>query len=179
MLGSRETTRTSDTRLVIHSESFDHPPRLVPVRKKCRVSSEQSSAKTPDTVGAIEMKDVNELVSYDEPAPVIVVAELRRSDGRVRKNDDAIIWKWRRVAVHEIDIVGYDEVDLSLRSTELGAYLSPRSLSVDRAAAPLRLEPLREVNTEMRCLDRQPAIVRNELTGRARREKQRARSRYG
>ena len=54
------------------------------------MSAKHIPSDAPQSLGAIEMEDVRQLVSDDELAPVIVVAKLSGADWRVCKDDDAI-----------------------------------------------------------------------------------------
>ena len=79
-----------------------------------------------------------------------------------------------RVTVHEVHVVRDDEIDLSPRCAQLRAQLGPRTLGVRGTSSTLALEVLREVNAEVRSLDRVPAVAGNDLRLRARRNTERA-----
>src|SRR4029079_19702781 len=73
VLGALESSDPGEPRLVINGEPLDHPARLVNVREKQRIAAENCLADPPDSPGAVEMKDVGELVGDYERVPVLVV----------------------------------------------------------------------------------------------------------
>ena len=125
--------------------------------------AEDRSAKAPYAFRAIEMKNVSELVSDYESKPVVIIAKLRRINGRVREDDNAIAWKWRRISIDVIDIVGNNEIDLPAGRLELTAELGKRALGIDSSTLPQRLQPARKVNVEVGRLYCEPVIVGRQL----------------
>src|SRR6185503_10968395 len=125
------------------------------------------SAKPPESVGAVAVKDVSELVSYYESSPVGIVAKLRRIDRRMREHDDSVCWKGRRVSVHVVDVVGNDEIHFAFRRLELSAQLGKRSLGCNGSPLSFILETARIMHVEVPGLDRVPLVARHELRARA------------
>ncbi len=112
------------------------------------------------------MENVRELVGDDERVPVIVVAETGSVRGWVRIDDDSIRWEWRRVAIHEIDVVRDDEIDDAAWRYELRRQLSVRTLGVDGGPARLFFDGRGKVHAEMLSTQRAPMLVGRELRPR-------------
>ena len=101
------------------------------------------SSQSPQSVGAVAVENVSELVCYYESSPVSVVAKLRRIDWRMSKNDDSIRWKRCGISIHIVDVVGNDEIDFSSRRLELRTQLGESSLGGDCGALAFFLETAR------------------------------------
>src|SRR6267143_6055671 len=166
MLRAFEAPHSRQARLEINREPLQNPAWLVQIRKEQRIPAEDRLAERPDSTRAIEMENVRKLVGDHECVPVIVVTETGSIRGRVRIDDDSIRWEWRRVAIHEVDVVRDDEIDNAARRDELRRQLSVRTLGVDGGPARLFFDRSGKMHAEMLCTQRAPMLVGRELCPR-------------
>ncbi len=81
------------------------------------------------------MEDVRQLVGDDELQPVVVEAQRRRVDGRLRVDDDAVRRQRRREAVRDVAVVG--QTTRSTRSARRA------QLAREQSSTPLPRPPRR------------------------------------
>src|SRR2546425_5555141 len=64
----------------VDRQPLHHPARLILVREKARHPAENGLHATPPARGAVEMKDVRQLVRGHEPQPVVEIRQFRSEE---------------------------------------------------------------------------------------------------
>ncbi len=158
-----DATEAREIALEVDRESLGRPSGQVLIREERGRPAENVLRHTPPSACAIQMEDVRELVRDDEREPVIVVAEREIIQRRMRVDDHAIRWEWRRRSIREVDVVCHHQIDRASRLHEPLGQLRVRALRAHRRAARRGLERWREVDVKMLRVDRAPVRVRDHL----------------
>ena len=150
-----------EPRFVVDRQPLHHPARLILVREKARHPAENGLHATPPARGAVEMKDVRQLVRGHEPQPVV---EIRQFGERRSQHRDAAGGEDRREAVGDVDVVAQGHVHHATRRAQLRRQQPPGPLRL--AGRPLRRLAIGrpEVNEEVRRVQGAPLPGRVHLS---------------